>query len=137
MTPLETVALGFAITVYIVIGLRNLGKYFWALGTSHNGYRKPGTVWLEIGWSLLLILGWPLIRLFFYSVWLAERLTPKKPDPLYTLVVGGGKYKCYGIAHGKDKYEGVVVVVYQNVDTKTVYITSEDDFKKSMKLLKK
>ncbi|EBY9763917.1 hypothetical protein D5W64_12460 [Salmonella enterica subsp. enterica serovar Saintpaul] len=137
MTPLETVALGFAITAYIVIGLRNLGKYFWALGTAHNGYRKPETVWLEIGWSLLLILGWPLIKLFFYSLWLVDRFTPKKPDPLYTKVDGGGKYKCYGIAHGKDKYEGVVVIVYQNVDTKTVYITSEDDFKKSMKLLKK
>lgn len=137
MTPFEYVALGFAIIVYLVIGVRNLGKYFWALGTAHYGYRPPGTIWREIGWSLLLILGWPLINLYFYSLWLVDRLTPKKPDPLYTEVDGGGEYKCYGIAHGKDKYEGVVVVVYQNVETKMVYITSEEDFEKSMKLLKK
>lgn len=136
MSPLLWNVVGLSVAIYVYIGLRTLGQMFWCLGTAHNGYRKPGTLFIEIAWSLFLIFGWPLIKVFFGFLWVCSKFQPKKLEPRYTDKYLDGTYKCYGVATGRGPSAGKTVVIYQDTKTKELLFRTEDDFEESMMLIK-
>lgn len=132
--------IGVGIAVYIAMGLKTAGMFFWCLGTSHGSSRPKWYLPMEIGYLIGMILVWPFFYLWLYTQSFISTREPKHikdhKGPIYVhRYIPETQYACYGVAHSY--HDENPLVIYQDIRTKKLYHCTETYFENNMKLISK